>query len=616
MAETSIIIRTLNEEKRLGDLLQAIGKQDYQDYEVIIVDSGSTDRTLEIAQQFSAKIIKIESRDFTFGYALNIGCRTSSGKYLVFVSAHVIPVGNIWLSRLIAPLSDEKVAMVYGRQMGGAESKFSEKMDFHRMFGSSSLNSNIPLIYANNANSAIRKELWEKNPFDEYLFGLEDIEWAKHFIEKGYHVHYEPNAAIYHIHEEQWHQVFNRYRREAIAGVRIGLKHPPQARLGIGWMGWNIFLDLATSFPNLSFGGIEEIIRFRYYQWKASNIGWHQGKDIDFKREKNNIFFPQENKAVIIREKCRAEIEAMPLPEMKPGDILVKVEYVGVCRTDLEVYEGSLGYYRDGIAQYPIVPGHEFSGTIMKVGSNNKFQERFKVGQRVVGECILSRGEGVVRKEVGVINYNGAYAQYVIMPGDFIHKVPENLDLKTVALTEPLAVVLRALRRIEYRLFPGAAIAIVGAGSIGNLCAQVLHLRGYQVYAFDRNPERLGLLKSIIAGISSEIGGVEKFDVIIEATGSKIILERILKESRVNSTILLLGFPYGGMEYNFEDVVGKEKVIIGSVGADREDFSSALDLLPQLTMDVFTKTVMPLERFAEAWQHQRSAKYLKVLLQP
>ena len=84
MKEASIIIRTLNEEKHIGNLLSAIEEQDYKNYEIIIVDSGSTDKTLEIAQKFPAKILKIESRDFTFGYSLNLGCKASKGKYLVF----------------------------------------------------------------------------------------------------------------------------------------------------------------------------------------------------------------------------------------------------------------------------------------------------------------------------------------------------------------------------------------------------------------------------------------------------------------------------------------------------------------------------------------------------
>ncbi|OHA30079.1 MAG: hypothetical protein A3G52_02265 [Candidatus Taylorbacteria bacterium RIFCSPLOWO2_12_FULL_43_20] len=616
MSATSIIIRTFNEEKQVGNLLRAIERQDYKDYELIVVDSGSTDRTLEIVKEFPVKIISIDSKDFTFGYSLNIGCKESTGKYLVMVSAHTLPRDEKWLSNLIAPFDDEKIANVYGRQLGHSTSKFSEKMDFERTFGAEPLVSNTLLDYVNNANAAIRKDLWEKHPFDEYLFGLEDLDWAKCITAEGYLIRYEPSAAVHHIHNEAWHQVFNRFRREAIAAVRIGLKHPPQARISFVRALINFLRDCLSSFPNYSLTRLEEMTRFRYYQWKGSRTGWLQGKNLDFHREKNSIFHPDENQAIVIRSKNKANIESMSIPEMRPGDMLIKVDYVGVCRTDIEVYEGTLGYYRDGIASHPIVPGHEFSGTIVKIGSNNKFQERFKLGQRVVGECVLSRGKDSERKEVGVINYNGAYSKFIVIPGDVIHNIPDGVDSKTAVLTEPLAVVLRALRRLEYRLSKNSKIAVIGAGQIGNLCTQILAFRRYKIDLFDNVAERLCLLPDITNRTSTELTDLDNFDVIIEATGSKDVLEKVLKESSLDSTILLLGFPYGDIEYNFEDIVGQEKVIIGSVGADSEDFDEALNLLSDLDMVPFVQVVMPLKNFEEAWQAHKSLKHLKILLKP
>lgn len=615
MSETSIVIRTHNEEKHLGNLLQAIREQDYKDCEVIVVDSSSTDRTVEIAREFDVKVISIESRDFTFGYALNVGCEASQGRYLVFASAHVLPVDKNWLSNLIAPFSDSRIAMVYGRQVGNEQSKFSEKNDFKRIFGPKAVDSSIAINYANNANSAIRKKLWEDHRFDQYLFGLEDIDWAQAMVKKGYHIRYEPGAAIYHIHTEAWHQIFNRYRREAIATVRIGLPHPPQARTGILWLFWRLTDDILSSFPNWSFKRLEEILRFRYYQWKGTRQGWFKDRGLDLDRDKQDLFFHIKNQSVVIKGLHRAEMEEVPIPEMKPGDILLEVDYVGICRTDLEVLEGTLGYYRDGVADYPIVPGHEFSGTIVKIGSNNKFRERFKIGQKVVGECILSR-RSEDRKEVGVINYNGAYSQYIVMPGDALHKIENGLDSKKASLAEPVAVVLRAIRRIKDRLFPGAKVAVMGAGPIGNLCAQALTLEGYKVTIFDRNATRLELLKEKVEGVSLVVEGLDKFDVIIEATGSKELLEQVIKESRTDGTIMLLGFPYGDISYNFEDLVGHEKVFAGSVGGDREDFPKALDLLPQIEIPEEFQTVLPLKDFKRAWELHRTGKYLKIFLQP
>ena len=123
--------------------------------------------------EINKKMYKIEKQDFTFGYSLNEGCKKSRGKYLVFASAHVLPVDEYWLSNLLAPFNNEKVAVVYGRQIGDDGAKFSEKMDLRRLFGNSPINSNIVLnYYANNANSVVRKSIWEENKFDEYLFGF------------------------------------------------------------------------------------------------------------------------------------------------------------------------------------------------------------------------------------------------------------------------------------------------------------------------------------------------------------------------------------------------------------------------------------------------------------
>ena len=104
--------------------------------------------------------------------------------------------------------------------------------------------------------------------------------------------------------------------------------------------------------------------------------------------------------------------------------------------------------------------------------------------------------------------------------------------------------------------------------------------------------------------------------MIIEATGSKEILEQVLRESKTDATILLLGFPYGSIAYNFEDIPGKEKFIAGSVGGEWEDFKKALELLPELDTAPFTQAVFPLNDFSKAWQLQKTGKYLKIILKP
>jgi glycosyltransferase involved in cell wall biosynthesis len=157
--ETSVIIRTFNEEKFLPDLLAAIERQAYRDHETLVVDSGSMDRTREIAAQKADKLLAIESRDFTFGHSLNAGIQPTSGKYIVIASAHTLPFDEHWLGNLIKPLHDDTTAMVYGRQLGGRSSNFSEAQDMRRTFGLQRRVLHPPRFFANNANSAVCKDL-------------------------------------------------------------------------------------------------------------------------------------------------------------------------------------------------------------------------------------------------------------------------------------------------------------------------------------------------------------------------------------------------------------------------------------------------------------------------
>jgi threonine dehydrogenase-like Zn-dependent dehydrogenase len=176
-------------------------------------------------------------------------------------------------------------------------------------------------------------------------------------------------------------------------------------------------------------------------------------------------------------------------------------------------------------------------------------------------------------------------------------------------------VVLRALRRLDSRIKLNDKCAVIGAGPIGHFCSQVLLSMGHEVSVFDKDKKRLELLKGK-AKIFHNLKDLEKFDLIIEATGSKKVLEHILKQSRTDSTLLLLGFPYANINYDFEDLVANEKFIVGSIGGASQDFEKALELLPQIDTFHFTNTVMPLKEFSKAWDLQRSLKHLKIILKP
>ena len=119
MATVSVVIRALNEAEHLPALYDGIARQTRQAEQVMLVDSGSTDATVAISEAAGADIVHIAPEDFSFGRALNVGCAAAHGDVLVFVSAHVYPVDEFWLERLIAPFEEhDDVSLVYGRQTG------------------------------------------------------------------------------------------------------------------------------------------------------------------------------------------------------------------------------------------------------------------------------------------------------------------------------------------------------------------------------------------------------------------------------------------------------------------------------------------------------------------
>jgi glycosyltransferase involved in cell wall biosynthesis len=216
----SIVIRAYNEDKHIGRLLEGIRHQTLKDVEVILVDSGSTDSTVEIAESYGAQIVHIPSHEFTFGRSLNFGIQAASGDFIVIASAHVYPVYPDWLASLLYPFEDEKIALTYGKQRGPESAKFSEHQIFHQWFPDIG-RLHQATAFCNNANAAIRKSLWKKNPYDETLTGLEDLAWAKWAKDQGHEIAYIPEAEIIHVHNETPRGVYNRYRREAMAFKKI-----------------------------------------------------------------------------------------------------------------------------------------------------------------------------------------------------------------------------------------------------------------------------------------------------------------------------------------------------------------------------------------------------------
>lgn len=195
----SVVIRSKNEGAWLKRCLTAVFHQDHADLEVILVDNESTDETVKVAQEFGCRVLSIRDGEFSYGRALNRGIEQAKGELVVCLSAHCIPVHNRWLEALSAPLEQDKVAAVYGRQEPFPDSHDFDKRDLWTTFG---IERRIQRkeIFFHNANSILRKSVWEKRPFDESLSGVEDRDWAKRVISQGHWIVYEPLAGVYHFH--------------------------------------------------------------------------------------------------------------------------------------------------------------------------------------------------------------------------------------------------------------------------------------------------------------------------------------------------------------------------------------------------------------------------------
>jgi glycosyltransferase involved in cell wall biosynthesis len=290
----SVVIRAYNEEKHIGRLLTGIVQQTLDDVEIVLVDSGSTDATVSIASRYPVRIVTINPAEFTFGRALNVGIEAARGEFSVITSAHCYPVYPDWLEQLLKPFDDPDVGLTYGKQRGGDSNQYSEHQFFRKYFPDvSQPRQGHP--YAHNANAAIRRALWERQPYNEHLTGLEDLAWSSWLKTEGYAVAYVAEAEVIHLHDEKPAQVYNRYRREAIALKQI----LPDSRFSL----WNFLrLWLGTTFADLlqarRDGVLSEewrgVLWFRLMQYWGTYRGYRYSGRIDAQLHRQ-FYYPPES---------------------------------------------------------------------------------------------------------------------------------------------------------------------------------------------------------------------------------------------------------------------------------------------------------------------------------
>jgi alcohol dehydrogenase len=307
--------------------------------------------------------------------------------------------------------------------------------------------------------------------------------------------------------------------------------------------------------------------------------------------------------ALVFDEKLRLD-QNHPMPTPPRGESLVRVRRAGICNTDLEITRGYMGYRG--------VLGHEFVGTA---------EDGELRGARVVGEinaydgtcptCL--RGDATHcpnRTTLGIVNRDGALAEYLTLPTRNLHRVPEAVSDAQAVFVEPLAAACEITDRVHIR--PTDRVAVIGDGKLGLLCAQVLHLTGCDLLAVGRHADKLMLLK--MRGIATTtqpdlIRGT--FDVVVDCTGQASGFELARRLLRPRGTLVLKSTFHGAQEMPFAPIVIDEISIVGSRCGP---FAPALRLLEKNLIDVesMISAELPIARGVEAFDLAATPGMLKV----
>jgi rhamnosyltransferase len=228
-----VVIRARDEAATIGTTLARLAAQTAADgTEIVVVDSGSRDATVRIAREAGARVIEIPAASFSYGGALNAGCRDAQTPLLVALSAHGPPPDERWLERLLAPFEDERVACACGyasgpdgRPLGGP---VVQDLSLARAY---------PFWGYSNSAGAFRADLWRRRPFREDMPGTEDKEWAWHWLHEGHVVVVDPALASEHSHRDEGPLATYRRARDVWRGfsMYLELEPYPLGRLARDW---------------------------------------------------------------------------------------------------------------------------------------------------------------------------------------------------------------------------------------------------------------------------------------------------------------------------------------------------------------------------------------------
>ncbi|MDQ4051735.1 MAG: zinc-dependent alcohol dehydrogenase family protein [Actinomycetota bacterium] len=328
-------------------------------------------------------------------------------------------------------------------------------------------------------------------------------------------------------------------------------------------------------------------------------------------------------KAVQIIEPGRIEVGERPDPKPGPGEVLVAVAACGVCGTDLHIADGHFAP-----TPYPIIPGHEFAGTVVGLGSD--VDTGLAEGVRVAvdpslfcGHCAACRrGRGNLCANWGATGdtVDGAFAELVAVPARQAYALPDEVSFEQAALVEPVSCAVHGLRRLGTEA--GESALVVGVGTMGLLLTQLLERSGVSVTAVDRVPDKLRLAAEMgaahTAGSIAELDG-RQYDAVVDVTGVAPVIEQALDAVVRGGRFLVFGVAPEEARVALSPfrVYNDEITVVGSM-AVLHSFGAALDLVSGGTVDTTGLVThrFPLEQYADALDVVRRGTGVKVQVLP
>jgi threonine dehydrogenase-like Zn-dependent dehydrogenase len=333
------------------------------------------------------------------------------------------------------------------------------------------------------------------------------------------------------------------------------------------------------------------------------------------------LAFAVHNHKLVAKEKSR--------PQLRRGWALVRVQLAGICNTDIEILRG----YHD----FRGTLGHEFVGEVTEIGDVSAHERAYWIGRRVVGEinvscaaygyrpvCVFCR-RGLKthcarRTVLGIVAHDGAFAEYLALPLENLHVVPDSVSDEQAVFVEPLAAACEILDQVNIKKFREAAV--LGDGKLAQLVALVLRTKLPQLVMYGKHDTKLALARRIGAKTKRVRGNAkdskrlsESYELVVEATGSPSGLTLAQQLTEPRGTLVLKSTFHGAASVEMWPIVVKEITVLGSRCGP---FAKAITLLRSGRVDptpLITRT-FPLREAEKAFQFAQRGEVLKVLLRP